>query len=624
LSKGRSWTFSYCQLVFLSLLLVACSAKDFEERSSPAPVHSPPLSAAAVPALDADLIVVGAGLSGLSAAIEAADQGRTVLVLDISSVFGGHAVMSAGGMSISNTSMQQQQGIVDDPELLLADMINWGEDINVGWARYYAESSQTMIYDWAIRQGVEFEVVRQPPGNSVPRMHFPIGLGLGLIAPIMRTALNSPNIKFVWNMRAERLIANEGRIIGVQASNTRTSKVKYFYGQGVMLATGGFQSDIDRVRSFWREDLPEPGDLLAGSGWQSLGSGIDLGLQAGAELDRMGYMWVYVQGVPDPRHNEGHRGLRVHVESGNPFTEIWLDENGQRFTNECQSPKYTLADILATDAKSHWMVFDAKTKPLVSVAGSGWTPEKVEAEIFSNSELVKVADSLPALAQLMGLGASELDASIQRYNRFVSEREDADFQRFGSAVAKGGGCDSPSSLNSPPYYAIKRYPLSRKSMGGLSIDLSARVLDENEVPIPGLYAGGEVTGLAGINGKAGLEGTFLGPSLLTGRVAGRAFSEEMESQPVAILLENNRSTLTAKIGDEASQGCKSCHALESLVKLKRPGFQHFEFAHALVLERQIPCQACHGELEPHVSDSHFIEPLKFTTSCQFCHGTGGD
>jgi len=587
-------------------------------------VHSSPLAAAAVPALDADLIVVGAGLSGLSAAIEAADQGRTVLVLDISSVFGGHAVMSAGGMSISNTPMQKQQGIVDDSELALTDMINWGEDINVGWARYYAESSRSMIYDWAIRQGVEFEVVRQPPGNSVPRMHFPKGLGLGLIGPIMRAALKSPNIKFVWNMRAERLIANEGRIIGVQTSDTRTSKVNYFYGQGVMLATGGFQSDIDRVRSFWREDLPEPGTLLAGSGWQSLGSGLDLALQAGAKLDRMGYMWVYVQGVPDPRHNEGHRGLRVHVEAGNPFTEIWLDEHGQRFTNECQSPKFTLADILATAAKSHWMVFDAKTKPLVSVAGSGWTPEKVEAEIFSNSELVKVADSLPELAQLMGLEVSKLDASIKRYNRFVVERDDADFQRFGSAAAKGGGCDLPSSLNSPPYYAIKRYPLSRKSMGGLSIDLSARVLDGNGVPISGLYAGGEVTGLAGINGKAGLEGTFLGPSLLTGRVAGRAFSEEIASQPVAILLEKNHQVLTANNSDKVSLGCKKCHALESLVTLKRPGFQHFEFAHTLVLERQMPCQACHGELEPYDSESHFVEPLKFTYSCQFCHGTGGD
>ena len=108
---------------------------------------------------DADILIVGAGISGLSAALEAARGGATVLVVDMWSIFGGHAVMSTGGLSISGTEYQREQGIVDSPELHAQDLLAWGDDSDPHWAEYYANNSMTEIGDWLQALGVEWEGV---------------------------------------------------------------------------------------------------------------------------------------------------------------------------------------------------------------------------------------------------------------------------------------------------------------------------------------------------------------------------------------------------------------------------------------------------------------------------------
>jgi len=106
----------------------------------------------------------------------------------------------------------------------------------------------------------------------------------------------------------------------------------------------------------------------------------------------------------------------------------------------------------------------------------------------------------------------------------VAAGRDADFGRIGASRSSWA---HPPKIEKPPYYAVRFVPLTRKSMGGVVIDLSCRVLNASGKPIPGLYAVGELTGLAGVNGKCTLEGTFLGASILTGRVAGRAALTEL-------------------------------------------------------------------------------------------------
>ena len=152
---------------------------------------------------------------------------------------------------------------------------------------------------------------------------------------------------------------------------------------------------------------------------------------------------------------------------------------------------------------------------------------------------------------------------------------------------------------------MQAWPLTRKSMGGVAIDLGCRVLDKKEKPIPSLFAVGELTGLAGINGKAALEGTFLGPCIVTGRVAARTILGTQPEKVKPLPRETSR--------------CVDCHDVEALLESPRPGFWHFEQSHEIVLERKLNCILCHAELAPYDEDRHRIDAKKLTSSCVGCH-----
>lgn len=125
----------------------------------------------------ADAIVVGAGLSGLSAAVEMGRAGVNVLVVDMNSVAGGHAVL-AGGIAIVGTPLQEQNGIKDSPDSAYR---KWTVDADPQWTRFYVENSKEMIYDWVTAMGVEFVRVGGGQSNSVPRIHFTRGRSIHLV-----------------------------------------------------------------------------------------------------------------------------------------------------------------------------------------------------------------------------------------------------------------------------------------------------------------------------------------------------------------------------------------------------------------------------------------------------------
>ena len=129
---------------------------------------------------DADAIFVGAGISGLSAAVDMGRTGVDVLVVDMNSVAGGHAII-AGGVAIVGTPVQQKAGFVDSPDLAYADWMEWTEDGDPEWTRYYVENSREMIYDWATELGVEFVRAAPAHANSVPRFHFTEGRAVHLV-----------------------------------------------------------------------------------------------------------------------------------------------------------------------------------------------------------------------------------------------------------------------------------------------------------------------------------------------------------------------------------------------------------------------------------------------------------
>ncbi|MBB74448.1 MAG: hypothetical protein CMJ75_08045 [Planctomycetaceae bacterium] len=546
------------------------------------------------------VVVVGAGISGITAALELGLGGARVTVLDMSSVYGGHAVMSQGGLCIINSPLQQSLGINDSPDLAYNDFITWGEDADEGWVRYYVNQSRTQIYDWLIALGVRFEGVETAPGNSVNRFHQPAGRGIGLVTPIYRKCLELENIHFRWNTQAVRLIVNAGRVTGVIGRQLRDGTETPFAASAVVLATGGFQSNLDMVREFWPKEFRFPERILAGSGRHSVGLGHRLATQVGAELAKMDHQWNYFTGIPDPRYPGTNRGLSAANMWG-----IIVNSQGQRFANLHQWAKEVMPALLAQPVAKLWFVFDEASKPNFVVSGSDWADfSKVEKQILNNQDLVQTADTLAELAVATGLPAANLTAAVARYNVLVEEGVDTDFGRFSPQQPEIVAM-SPA-LKVPPFYAMPAFPLTRKSMGGVAIDLNCRVLDRKQAPIPGLYAVGELTGLAGINGKAALEGTFLGPCILTGRVAARAILAQL---PAA-----QRNFLAA----EAAR-CDACHQMTELLSEKRPGFWHFQQVHQRTVASEQDCRDCHAELTPYQDQQHQIDHQALASTCAQCH-----
>ena len=557
-------------------------------------------SGAAAAQPQTEVVIVGAGISGLTTALELGRGGADVTVIDMSSVFGGHAVMSQGGVSIVDSPVQREVSIQDSPDLAYGDFIRWGEDAQTEWVRYYVDHSRREIHDWLTELGVRFENVSTAPGNTVRRFHQPVDRGIGLVTPIYRACLEHENIRFRWNTQAMKLITTHGRVTGVEARTLRDGDRLRLQADALVLATGGFQSNLEMVREYWPRDVMFPERILVGSGRNSVGHGHRLAQAAGGHLSRMDHQWNYFTGIPDPRQPGSNRGLSAGNMHG-----IIVNPQGRRFASLHSWAKDVMPPMLAQKQATIWFIFDEAGKPKFTVSGTDWADfRKVERLILNNPDLVKKADTIAQLAELAGLPPRNLRQTIERYNLLVERGRDEDFHRFGPDRPEHNNEGSPK-INSPPYYAMQAWPLTRKSMGGVVIDQGCRVLDKRNRPIPGLYAVGELTGLAGINGKAALEGTFLGPCIVTGRVAARS------------ILGHPRPA--AAESPSAPDRCVSCHNVTKLVNASRPGFRHFEQSHTIVLERKLHCLQCHAELAPYRKDRHRMNQHALPETCAQCH-----
>ena len=546
------------------------------------------------------VIVVGAGISGLTTALELGRGGAEVTVVDMSSVFGGHAVMSQGGVSVIDTPLQRESGILDNTDMANGDFLKWGEDADPAWVRYYVDHSRSEIYEWLLDLGVRFESVLTAPGNSVDRFHQPAGRGIALVTPIYEACLKEDSIRFAWNAQATKLLEEDGEVAGIEVRHLREGTEEELKADAVVLATGGFQSNLEMVCEFWPQDITFPERILAGSGRNSIGLGHRLAQSVGGDLVKMDHQWNYFTGIPDPRRPGSKWGLSAANMYG-----ILVNPDGRRFASLHNWAKEVMPPMLRQDRVTVWFIFDEATRKQFVVSGTEWTDfKKVERLILNNEDLVKTANTIEELAKKGGLPIENLEATLTRYNKLVDGGRDIDFNRFGPGRTEYNNRASPK-LDSPPFYAMQAWPLTRKSMGGVAIDLGCRVMGKDKKPIRGLFAVGELTGLAGINGKAALEGTFLGPCIVTGRVAARTILGRKVEKPKPLPKETLR--------------CAECHDVEALVEKPRPGFWHFEQSHKIVLERKFNCLLCHAELAPYDEARHKIDAKRLTSSCVGCH-----
>ncbi|MSP40426.1 MAG: FAD-binding protein [Deltaproteobacteria bacterium] len=465
--------------------------------------------------IQTDVAIIGGGGAGIPAAIEVARAGGKAIVLEGAAECGGTAAISGGGCCIVGTPLQKSQGIEDTPDMAFSDWIKFGGgQADEVWARYYLEHTLHDLYHWAESGGVKWVDMKVQEGNSVLRWHRPDNNGLGLMTALITSAGKIPNITIMTSTKAGKLLTQDGHVRGVTAIHGNESFD--IHSKTVVVATGGFNSNLEMVL----EHRPEFKNfkVMEGSGFGAKGEGHKMIQELGGFFTHMDCIWFYVYATPDYRDPQQRRGLVFRMVPG----YIWFNQQGKRFHNESLTGGASASPALLAQRPPHaWAIADTPMLAKIDVAdpyyrrGEVIDRAKVE-ELLNNSPFIKKADTLEDLGKKTAVeDVKNFVAEIEEYNKCFDAKLEKD-PKFGKSL------NASKKFDTPPYYAIQIFPLARKNFGGAKTDLRCRALNKFFEPIPGLYAAGEVAGMAGghINGKAGLEGTMLGPSIFSGRVAG--------------------------------------------------------------------------------------------------------
>lgn len=529
--------------------------------------------------LQADVVVVGGGLAGIVAALEALRAGQRVVLLDRDTPerLGGLARWAFGGMALVDTPLQRRRRIQDSPERAFADWMRFGEldpqDLHaVAWARHYVERSRPDVHDWLRAHGVGFmpavnwvERGRAGDGNSVPRYHIVWGTALALtqrMIAALREAGSEGRLVLLHRHRVLALEQAGGRMAGVQAVDEASGAPVQVAAAAVVIASGGLNGDPDALRRNWPPERPLPARFLNGAHPFADGALQHAAAALGARIVRAGEMWNYAAGIPHPfPHFPGHGLSLIPCKSA-----LWLDASGRRIGPE----------PLVTGFDTHWLCQQvaAQQQPWTwhllnrrialkefAISGAEHNPRIRDRQflrflldtLLGNRRLVEqmqresphflVADTLAGLAAQMNaltcshdIDPAVLQASVDAFDAHFAPGMDpaADVQVQRILEARRWGPDrlrtcAPAPLQQPgagPFIAIHAQLITRKSLGGLRTDLHSRVLDAADAPIPGLYCVGEAAGFGGGGacGKRSLEGTFLPGCILTARAAARAIA----------------------------------------------------------------------------------------------------
>lgn len=466
--------------------------------------------------VETDIAIIGGGAAGVTAALEANAAGARAVLIEQDTELGGTAATSGGGCFLVGTPLQESQGIADTPKLALEDWLAWGQgEADEEWARFYIERSREDLYLWGEKHGVRWMDLKPQEGNRVMRWHRPDGNGFGLMRALVDSLGAHRAADVHTGTRADGLVTENGRVTGVRATTLATGAQLDIRSAAVLVATGGFNSNLEMVLAA-KPELRQH-RIMEGSGRGATGSGHKLIEPLGARFTHMDEIWFYVYATPDYLDPTQRRGLVFRGAPG----YIWINQQGRRFHDESLTGGASASPAVLRQTPAHaWAILDTPMTAQMNVAdpyyqdGGAVRREKVQ-ELLDSSPFIKKARTLEDLGRAMGVDVTAFLGEVEAYNAAF----DAGLARdpVQNKVLAGS-----KRFDTPPYYAIQIFPLARKNFGGVKTDLRCRVLNQSLEPIPGLYAAGEVAGMAGghINGKAGLEGTMLGPALFSGRVAG--------------------------------------------------------------------------------------------------------
>lgn len=535
-----------------------------------------------------DIAIVGAGLAGITAALELLDQQMKVVIIDRDSKpnFGGLAMNAFGGMALVNTPIQRLHRIHDSPEIALKDWHSFArfsehDTWPKKWAELYVNRSVEDIYQWLKPKGVHFFPVphwvergESNDGNSVPRYHIIWGTGQHLMRSLINELENHPNVAnltCLFEHKVESLVIQNLAVSGVEGVVEASGERFEIDAPLVLVASGGINGDIERVKKEWDQSWGEPPQhILNGAHQFADGTLHDAVESINGSVTKLHQMWNYPGGIHHPRPTVEKEGLSFLP----PKSAIWLDATGKRFG---PPPLVTGFDThlvckrIASDPHGYsWQVMNWKiAMKEIAVSGAESNPafrdrkilQLLREIIFGNHQLLEylvnecedvvVGNKLEELVEKMNqanansqsVGSGFVDIAnvthaISQYDQQIDLGKDSynDKQlRQITEVRSWRGdrsrtCDFQKIMDKKamPLLAVRQFIVSRKSMGGIQTDLHSRVLSKAGIPIPGLYAAGEAAGFGGggISGLKSLEGTFISNCILNARMACRSIGDQ--------------------------------------------------------------------------------------------------
>jgi fumarate reductase flavoprotein subunit len=461
------------------------------------------MSTATRPPAEVDVLVVGAGLAGVIAALTAAEAGASVCLLEKAAQMGGSSVRAGGGLLFAGTSLQQSIGVEDDGELLREAIVKYGRGKNHPDTVDVYIRHQLDTFDWMVGHGVEFSLF--PTGTSeISRMH---STPQGYLARFLHEKLVAlDNATYVADTRALHLVTEGGRVTGLVA-RSGDDEVTVSARRAVVLTSGGFARSEELLEKF----APGWVDAVKMSGVENTGDGLLMAWALGAGVADMGYIeasfGASINSYPDLAGEPGDEPRLLYPNSQGA---IIVNLEGRRFVDENLNYKIISGVVAKEPAGIGFQVFDEKI-----MGRSRPSPSPADWRSGYDEGLVLSAGSVAELAEKMQVDPGALGKTVDTYNSYVDSGSDPD---FGRPIYEYGGGPGHARLDTAPYYAFPCRNGLTTTYCGLSVNGRLQVLDVFGAPIEGLFAAGEVVG--GFHGAAYLSGTGLGKAAVFGRAAG--------------------------------------------------------------------------------------------------------
>ena len=447
-----------------------------------------------------DVVVIGAGGAGFSAAITARNAGANVVLLEKMPAVGGNSLISGAEMNVARNWVQPKLGINDDsPELHAQDTFKGGDGkgdmkvINV--MTHEALDAAKWCRDYL---GVRFEDDNLFffGGHSRKRALIPVGhTGTEFIAKFQAKA-DELGIPVITNMKAEELIKDkDGRVVGVKATMDG-SEYTFNAKGGVVLATGGFGANPEMVKKY-NPKIDERFKTTDAPG--TTGEALYMAERAGAELVNMGYIQTYP--ICDPIS-----GAIELIADARFDGAIMLNQEGKRFVEELQRRDVLSEAILNQTGRYCWVLWNDKIGSISNTVKA----HANEYEAFTKQGIMTTCDDLKCIADFTKIPFDQLQKTVKRVSDMAGKGNDKDFNHRSGLV----------DMQQGKYYVIKAVPSTHHTMGGVRINEKAEALTAEGKVIPGLWAAGEVTGVT--HGTNRLGGNAYTDIIVFGRIAGEA------------------------------------------------------------------------------------------------------